>query len=63
MTDTPPPLRRSIGLRGVILFIIAVTAAVTVGAAAADGRYVLAGVAAAFFVGATVAGLMLRRRT
>jgi hypothetical protein len=62
MEQPQSPFKRSVGLVGVIIFLVAVTAAVAVGAALADRRYVLAAVAAVFFVGATVAGLRVRRR-
>jgi len=60
MSEPESPLKRSIGISGVITFLVAVTAAVTVGAAWFDGRYALAGVAAVFLVGAVVAGVRAR---
>lgn len=49
MTETDSPLGRSIGLSGVIRFLIAVVVVVAVGAAFADGRYGL-GIAGVVFV-------------
>ena len=53
MTETDSPLGRSIGLSGVIRFLIAVVVVVAVGAAFADGRYGL-GIAGVVFVVAAV---------
>ena len=49
MTETDSPLGRSIGLSGVIRFLIAVAVVVAVGAAFADGHYRL-GIAGVVFV-------------
>ena len=53
MTQNDSPLKRSIGLSGVIRFLIAVVAVVAVGGAFADGNYVL-GIAVVFVVAAVV---------
>ncbi len=49
MTQTNSPLKRSIGLSGVIRFLLAVVAVVAVGAAFAAHRYAL-GIAAVVFL-------------
>jgi hypothetical protein len=61
MPEPNSPLKRPIGLSGVITFLIAVAAAITVGSAWFDGRYALAGVAAVFFVGAMLVGIRMSR--
>ena len=53
MTENDSPLGRSIGLSGVIRFLIAVVVVVAVGAAFADGHYRL-GIAGVVFVVAAV---------
>lgn len=50
MSGTDAPLKRSIGLSGVIRFLIAVFAVVAISAALAAGRYALAIVAVVFLV-------------
>lgn len=61
MSERVPPVRRSIGLSGVIWFIIAVGAMIAIGAAFSAGRYALTVVAAAFMVAAAVLGFRARR--
>ena len=56
MTQTESPLKRSIGLSGVIRFLIAVVAVVAVGAAFADGHYTLGIAGVVFLVAAVVLG-------
>ena len=60
MSDPQSPLKRSIGLSGILRFVVAITAAIAVGAALFDGRYALGAVAAAVFVGATLIGVRAR---
>jgi hypothetical protein len=52
MSGTESPLKRSIGLRGVIRFVIAVSAVIAIGAAFAAGAYALAIVGVVFLVAA-----------
>jgi hypothetical protein len=61
MSEPESPLKRSIGLSGILTFVVAITAAIAVGAALFDGQYALAAVAAVFFVGATLIGIRARR--
>ena len=56
MSQTKSPLRRSIGLSGVIRWLIAVAAVVAIGAAFADGHYALAIAGVVFFVAAVALG-------
>ena len=56
MTRTDSPFKRSIGLSGVIRFLIAVSAVIAVGAAFASGRYAMAMIAVAFLVAAIALG-------
>ena len=56
MTENNSPLKRSIGLSGVIRFLIAVVAVVAVGAALADDNYVLGIAGVVFVVAAVVLG-------
>lgn len=56
MTQTDSPLKRSIGLSGVIRFLIVVVAVVAVGAAFAADHYALGIAAVVFFVVAAVLG-------
>ena len=50
MAPSESPLNRSIGLAGVIRWLIVVALVLTVGAAAADGYYAMASVVALFGV-------------
>ena len=54
MPQTDSPLRRSIGLSGVLRFFIAIAAVIAIGAALAAGRWALA-IAGLVFVVAAVA--------
>lgn len=56
MNQTDTPLKRSIGLSGVIRFLVAVVAVVAVGAAFADDNYALGGAGIVFVVVAVVLG-------
>lgn len=50
------PLKRSIGLSGVIRWLIAVVAVIAIGAAFADGQYALAIAGVVFLVAAVALG-------
>lgn len=63
MNQTNSPLKRSIGLAGVIRFLIAVAAVVAVGAALADDNYVLGIAGVVFVVVAVVLGVRAGRAT
>ena len=52
MSQTDSPLRRSIGLSGVIRWLIAAAAVIAIGAAFADGHYALAIAGIVFLVAA-----------
>ncbi|MFQ6047446.1 MAG: hypothetical protein ACE5PT_14000 [Gemmatimonadales bacterium] len=52
MSDADSPLKRSIGLSGVIWFLSAILAVVAIGAAFAAGRYAMAIVGIVFVLGA-----------
>lgn len=54
-------LRKSIGLAGVIRWLIVIAATITIGAAAVAGRYIVAGVLAAFSIGAGLIAFRMRR--
>ncbi len=56
MTVEDSPLRHSIGISGVMRWIIAVAAVVAIGAAVADKRYALAIVTFAFLLVAGILG-------
>lgn len=56
MSESESPLNRSIGLSGVIRWLIAVFAMLAIGSAFAAGHYVMAVVGAVFIVGAAVLG-------
>ncbi|MEE8134067.1 MAG: hypothetical protein V3T56_03370 [Gemmatimonadales bacterium] len=56
MTETDSPLGRSIGLSGVIRLLIAVAVVVAVGAAFADGHYMLGIAGIVFVVAALIMG-------
>ena len=57
MSQSESPLNRLIGLSGVVRWLIAVIAMVTIGAAFADHHYVLGVVGALFMVGAVGLGV------
>ena len=61
MTETNSPLKRSIGLSGVIRFLVAVVAVIAVGAALADDNYVLGIAGVVFVVAAVVLGVRAGR--
>lgn len=61
MTETDAPLRRSIGLSGVIRFLITVSAAIVIGYAFAEGNYALGIVGGGFIVVAVVFGYLAWR--
>jgi len=50
MPQVDSPLKRSIGLSGVIRFLVAVVAAIAIGAAFADGQFALAIAGVVFLV-------------
>jgi membrane protein implicated in regulation of membrane protease activity len=56
MAQTDPHLKRSIGLAGVIRWLIAVMAAIALGAGLADGNYPLAIASFVFLVVAVALG-------
>lgn len=56
MSQTDSPLRRSIGLSGVIRWFIAAAAVIAIGAAFADGHYALAIAGVVFLVAAVALG-------
>lgn len=56
MSETDTPLKRSIGLSGVIRFLIAAVAVIAIGAALASGRYALAIAGVVFLVVAIALG-------
>ena len=56
MSQPDPPLTRSIGLSGVLRWLIVVAAVVAIGAAFAAGQYRMAVVGAVFFVAAGALG-------
>lgn len=56
MSGTDSPLKRSIGLSGVIWFLIAVLAVIAIGAAFAAGRYTMAIVGIVFVLAAMALG-------
>ena len=56
MPETDSPLKRSIGLSGVIRWLIAVAAVIAIGAAFADRRYGLAIAGVVFLVAAVALG-------
>lgn len=61
MRSDSSPLRRSIGLTGVIRWFIALALAIACGAAASEGRWGMAGTLAVFAVGAAVLSYRARR--
>ncbi len=56
MSQTNAPLRRSIGVSGVIRWLIAVAAVIAIGAAFVDGHYALAIAGVVCFVAAVALG-------
>ena len=56
MSGTDSPLKRSIGLSGVIRFLIAVLAVIAIAAAFAAGRYAMAIVGVGFVLAAIALG-------
>ena len=56
MAEDKSPLNRSIGLSGVIRWLIAVFAMLAVGAAFEDGHYALGVAGAVFIAGAAILG-------
>ncbi len=56
MAEDKSPLNRSIGLSGVIRWLIAVLAVIAVGAAFEDGHYALGAAGAVFIAGAVILG-------
>ena len=61
MTQRESAFRRSIGLTGLIWWIIAVAAMIAIGAAFSTGRYAMGVSASVFMVGAAVLGFRARR--
>lgn len=61
MSQDVPPIRRSIGLSGLIWWIMAVAAMIAIGAAFSAGRYTMGVVAAVFVVAAAILGFRARR--
>lgn len=61
MPDPDSPLTRSIGLSGIIRWLIAAAAVIAIGAAFADGRVALAVAGLAFLVAAVALGYRARR--
>jgi hypothetical protein len=56
MPRSDAPLNRSIGVAGVVRWLIAAAAVMAVGAAFANGHYAMGGAAIVFFVGAVGLG-------
>lgn len=56
MAQGESPLNRSIGLSGVIRWLIAVFAMIAIGAAFADRQYLLGVIGVVFIVGAAIVG-------
>jgi hypothetical protein len=61
VSSTETPLRQSIGFAGVLRWVIVVAAVIAIGAAAAAGRFLVAGVLAAFVAGAGMLAFRVRR--
>jgi type IV secretory pathway VirB2 component (pilin) len=61
MPDSDSPLNRSIGLSGLIRWLIAVAAVIAIGAAFAAGHYALAVAGAIFCILAVALGFRGRR--
>ena len=61
MTQTESPLRRSIGLSGLLRWLVAVAAVIAIGAAIADGRLALGLAGIVFLFAAVVLGYRARR--
>ncbi len=61
MSQRVPPTRRSIGLSGLIWWLIAVGAMIAIGAAFSAGRYAMGVTAAVFMVAAALLGIRARR--
>lgn len=61
MSQPDSPLMRSIGLSGVLRWLIAAAAVIAIGAAFADGRYALAIAGVVFLAAAVALGYRARR--
>ncbi len=61
MTQPRSPLTRSIGLSGLLRWIVAVAAVIAIGAAVSERRYALGAAGALFLVAAIVLGYRARR--
>ena len=61
MTRPQTPLRRSIGLSGLLRWIVAVAAVIAIGAAVSERRYALSAAGVTFLVAAVVLGYRARQ--
>lgn len=61
MTRPQTPLRRSIGLSGLLRWIVAVAAVIAIGAAVSERRYALGAAGVTFLVAAVVLGYRARQ--
>lgn len=61
MTRPDAPLARSIGLSGVLRWLVTVAAVIAIGAALADGRYALGVAGVVFLAAAVVLGYLARK--
>ena len=60
MTQPESPLRRSIGLSGVLRWLVAAAAVIAIGAAIAERRYALGVAGVMFLIAAVVLGYRAR---
>lgn len=61
MTQPESPLRRSIGLSGILRWLVAAAAVIAIGAAIADGRLALGIAGVVFLLAAVVLGYRARQ--